>query len=113
MPSTAFDASSLFATDHGAVERAGGGLRLTLGERSWRVTPDDLRALHDAVVPLAAQVYRCNCDCRWQVRREHGPTLVLGTDEVLRLHSLLDGAMAMLELNAVLDDAAIARPERS
>jgi hypothetical protein len=37
---------------------------------------------------------------------------VLSTDEVLRLHSLLDGAVAMLELDSLLDDASIARPSR-
>jgi len=35
---------------------------------------------------------------------------VLHTDEVLRLHSLLDGAATMLELLSMLDDAAIGRP---
>jgi hypothetical protein len=69
--------------------------------------PGAVQALHAALQPLAAQVYRCDCDCRWQVRREGAETLVLGTDELLRLHALLDGAVAMLALDDILDDAGV------
>lgn len=112
MASAAFDTSSLFSTDHGTVEPISENrFRVTLGERGWTLASDEVRALHEAVAPLAAQVYRCNCDCRWQVRIREQTPLVLGTDEVLRLHSLLDGAVAMMELYSVLDDASIVRPE--
>ncbi len=112
MASAAFDTSAFFSTEHGAVDwTPEERLHVTLGEREWTLASDEVRALHEAIAPLAAQVYRCNCDCRWQVRvRERAP-IVLGTDEVLRLHSLLDGAVAMLELYSVLDDASIGRPE--
>ena len=106
------DTAPLFATDHGTVARASADrLRVTLGERTWTLSPDAVSTLHDALQPLAAQVYRCNCDCRWQVRLETADTIVLTTDEVLRLHSLLDGAAAMLELDTLLDEHSISRPE--
>lgn len=112
MPFASFDTTALFSTEHGAIEwGAGGHLKLSLGERSWRLAPADVQALHEATQPLAAQVYHCNCDCRWQLRLEGHEAIVLETDEVLRLHSLLDGAVAMLELEALLDDASIARPQ--
>ena len=99
----------LFSTPHGAV-RWGRDDRLavTLGEEDWTVTPDAVPELYEALESLAAQVYRCNCDCRWQLRVGDGATVVLGTDEVLRLQSLLRGALVMLELHDLLDAAAIA-----
>jgi hypothetical protein len=112
MSSAAFDTTSLFSTEHGTVDwTSADRLRVTLGDRAWTVGPAVVRELHGAIEPLAAQVYRCNCDCRWQVRVEDRDTIVLGTDEVLRLHSLLDGAVAMLELGDVLEAASIARAE--
>jgi hypothetical protein len=106
-----FDTSALFATEHGSVEWVSEDrLGLTFGTHRWTLPPGELEALHDAVQPLAAQVYRCNCDCRWQVRVEGQGTAVLHTDEVLRLQSLLDGTMVMLELRSILDGAAIVRP---
>ena len=110
MPSASFDTEALYSTEHGTVDwTEAERLHLTLGERQWTVDVDDVQALHDALQPLAAQVYRCNCDCRWQVRRGNERPIVLNTDEVLRLHSLLDGAAAMLELDALLADASISR----
>jgi len=110
--SPASDTASLFATEHGSVDWASGDrLRVTLGERTWTLAPDLLPSLHEAIEPLAAQVYRCNCDCRWQVRLGEHDTAVLSTDEVLRLHSLLDGAVTMLELHTLLEDASITRPQ--
>jgi hypothetical protein len=107
-----FDTSALFATDHGSVEWVSEDcLGLTFGDHRWTLPPAELEALHEAVEPLAAQVYRCDCDCRWQVRVEEQSTAVLHTEEVLRLHSLLDGTMVMLELRSILDGAAIVRPE--
>lgn len=108
MASALFDSSAFFSTEHGAVFQASPDrYHVTLGECTWGLAPDRVRALHEALQPLAAQVYRCDCDCRWQVRPEGHETLVLGTDEVLRLHALLDGAVAMLELDVLLDDAGI------
>jgi hypothetical protein len=109
MASTVFDASTLFATEHGVVDWAPDQrLAFTLGDRHWLFEREEVEALHESLQPLAAQVYRCNCDCRWQVRLEGRDTLILSTDEVLRLHSLLDGAGAMLELYTLLDDSSIA-----
>lgn len=109
MGSTTFDPSTLFATEHGAVDwTTDERLVLSLGDREWTLTTEEVHALHDALQPLAAQVYRCNCDCRWQVRLEGRDTIILSTDEVLRLHSLLDGAGVMLELYTILDSDSIA-----
>lgn len=113
MPSSpaSFDTSGLFATEHGRIDwLSETHLGLRVGERHWRLAPDELEALHEAVAPLAAQVYRCDCDCQWQVRVDGHGTTVLHTDEVLRLHSLLDGAVAMLELRTILDGVGVARP---
>lgn len=105
-----FDTSVLFATEHGRAHWVSEThLGLTVGNRQWRLPPEELEALHEAIEPLAAQVYRCDCDCRWQIRVEGQDAAVLHTDEVLRLHSLLDGAVTMLELLSILEDAAITR----
>jgi len=112
MPSSAsFDTSVLFSTEHGRVDwTSETHLGLTFGPRQWKLRPDELEALHEAIEPLAEQVYRCDCDCRWQVRVDGQGAAVLHTDEVLRLHSLLDGATTMLELRSILEAASIARP---
>jgi hypothetical protein len=112
MPSVFPDTTTLFATEHGTVDWASAKrLRVTLGGQSWTLAPEGVTSLHEATQPLAAQVYRCDCDCRWQLRLEGQGTAVLSTDEVLRLHSLLDGAVAMLELHTLLEEASIARPQ--
>lgn len=112
MPSVSSGTTTLFATEHGTVDWASAErLRVSLGEQSWTLAPEGVASLHEAIQPLAAQVYRCDCDCRWQLRMEEQGTAVLSTDEVLRLHSLLDGAVAMIELHALLEDASIARPQ--
>ncbi|PQJ36079.1 hypothetical protein BSZ35_17025 [Salinibacter sp. 10B] len=114
MSSTTLDTSTLFATEHGAVDwTADERLAFTLGDRDWVFERKEVRALHEALQSLAAQVYRCNCDCRWQVRLEGRETIVLSTDEVLRLHSLLDGVGAMIELYSLLDDVSVGRPTTS
>ena len=113
MPSSpaSFDTSVLFSTEHDRVDWVSEThLGLTFGPRQWQLRPDELEALHEAIEPLAGQVYRCDCDCRWQVRVDGQGAAVLHTDEVLRLHSLLAGAATMLELLSILDDAAIVRP---
>ena len=113
MPPASSDTATLFSTEHGAVDRVSADrLRVAMGDRAWTLAPDALTALHEALQPLAAQVYRCDCDCRWQVRLDDRETAVLTTDEVLRLHSLLGGAVTMLELDSLLNDASIARPSR-
>lgn len=112
MPSVSSDSSVLFATDHGSVTwTSDEQLHLVLADLDWTLAPDDVTALHEATHPLAAQVYRCDCDCRWQLRMEGHDAVVLGTDAVLRLDALLDGAVAMLELESILEDTAIDRPE--
>lgn len=111
MTPASFEPSTLYATEHGTVDWASTDqLRVALDGRGWALAPDALASLHEAVEPLAAQVYRCNCDCRWQLRIDEQTTSVLSTDEVLRLHALLDGAVAMLELESMLEEAAIERP---
>ena len=112
MPPVSPETVTLFNTEHGTVDWASADrLRVTLGDQSWTLSPDGVTSLHEATAPLAAQVYRCDCDCRWQLRLEGQGTAVLSTDEVLRLHSLLDGAVAMIELYSLLDDASITRPQ--
>lgn len=114
MTPASFDTSTLYATEHGTVDwTSADQLQVVLGENSWTLAPDALTALHQATQPLAAQVYRCDCDCRWQLRMDEQTTSVLSTDEVLRLHSLLDGAVTMLELDTILDAASIDRSTRS
>jgi len=112
MPPVSPDTAPLFSTEHGTVDWASAGrLHVALADQSWMLAPDGVTSLHEATEPLAAQVYRCDCDCRWQLRLEGQGTAVLSTNEVLRLHSLLDGATAMLELHTLLKDASIARPQ--
>lgn len=112
MPPVFRDTDPLFATEHGTVDWASADrLQVTLGDQSWTLAPDGVSALHEATEPLAAQVYRCDCDCRWQLRLEEQGTVVLSTDEVLRLHSLLDGAVAMLELYELLEEVSVARAQ--
>lgn len=112
MPPVSSNTEALFATEHDTVARASADrLRVTMSDRTWTLAPEALTTLHEALQPLAAQVYRCDCDCRWQVRLNEQNTAVLTTDEVLRLHSLLDGAVTMLELDSLLDDASINRPQ--
>lgn len=110
MPPASSDTAPLFATEHGTVNWSSGDrLRVALGDQAWTLSPDGVASLHEVTEPLAAQVYRCDCDCRWQLRLEEQGTAVLSTDEVLRLHSLLDGAVAMLELYDLLEEASVAR----
>ncbi len=111
MPSASSETSALFATDHGAAERTPqGNVRLLLGNTHWTLAPSDVLALRDTTRSLASEVYHCERDCRWQLRVEDHPTVVLDSDEVLRLDALLDGAVAMLELSTILEDASISRP---
>ncbi|MFB6272909.1 MAG: citrate synthase [Salinibacter sp.] len=111
MPSTSSDTSALFSTDHGSVERLSGGqVRISLGNMQWRLAPSDVSALRETTVSLASEVYHCERDCRWQLRVEDHPTVVLDSEEVLRLDALLDGAVVMLELSAMLEEASISRP---
>lgn len=111
MPSVSSDSSVLFATDHGSVTWASDGqLQLRLANLDWTLAPGDVTALHEATHPLAAQVYRCNCDCRWQLRMDGHDAVVLESDAVLRLDALLDGAVAMIELRSILDEASVDLP---
>jgi hypothetical protein len=110
MPSASSETSALFATDHGSVERtAHGQVRISLGGMQWRLAPSDVPDLRETTLSLASEVYHCQRDCRWQLRVEDHPTVVLDSDEVLRLDALLDGAVAMLELSSILEAASISR----
>lgn len=112
MPSASFETSALFATDHGTVEwMAHGQVRIVLKGVHWQLAPGDVASLRETTRALASEVYHCERDCRWQLRADSHPTVVLDSDEVLRLDALLDGAVAMLELDALLDEASIARAQ--
>jgi hypothetical protein len=103
-----FDTSTLFATEHGTVEwSADGSLLVALGRLELRLMPSEVESLHEVARSLAGDVYRCGRDCRWQLRVPGRSVFVLDSDEVLRLDTLLQGAVAMLELDAILDDAAV------
>lgn len=103
------DTSTLFATDHGSVSwTTDGQLALSLGDLKMRLRPNAVRSVHRAALSLAADVYRCGTTCRWQLRVPDRPVLVLSSDDVLRLETLLAGAVAMLDLDALLNDAGIA-----
>lgn len=105
------DTSALFATDHGFAERTTQGrVRLHFGGTSWTLSPSDVPTLRSTTRSLASEVYHCERDCRWQLRVEGHSTVVLDSEEVLRLDALLDGAVTMLELEAILNDASISRP---
>jgi hypothetical protein len=112
MPSFApSETSALFTTDHGSVERTPQGrVRLVFGGTRWTLAPSDLPALRSTTRSLASEVYHCERDCRWQLRVEGHPTVVVDSDEVLRLDALLDGAVTMLELEGILEEASITRP---
>ncbi|WP_263810874.1 MULTISPECIES: citrate synthase [Salinibacter] len=105
------DTSVLFETDHGSVERTTQDrVRLRFGSTSWILASSDVPGLRDTTRSLASEVYHCERDCRWQLRVDGHPTVVLDSDEVLRLDALLDGAVTMLELDTILDGASISRP---
>ena len=111
MPSASFETPALFATDHGSVEWTScGRVQIALGSMQWRLAPSDVPDLRETTLSLASEVYHCQRDCRWQLRVEDHPTVVLDSDEVLRLDALLDGAVAMLELSSILEEASISRP---
>ena len=114
MASASFDTSALFATDHGSVERTSHGrIRIMLDGMRWRLSPSDVADLRKTTRSLASEVYHCERDCRWQLRVEDHPTVILDSEEVLRLDALLDGAVTMIELDSLLEEASIARPVAS
>lgn len=74
------------------------------------LAPAAFATLRAAVQRVAAKVARCGKACRWQVRAPDATgqaVLVLPSDTVLRLHALLDGAAAMLELDDLLAEAGV------
>jgi hypothetical protein len=106
------DSSVLFATDHGTVRRTSDRLvTLHLGDLTWTLDVGAVPALHEAAHSLAGDVYRCGNDCRWQLRVPGRSVVVLSSQEVLRLDTLLDGAVAMLELDDILAGADVAWAE--
>ena len=104
----ALNSSVLYSTDHGTVRRTSDRLvTIRLGDLSWTLAAADVAALHDAAHSLAGDVYRCGNDCRWQLRVPGQAVAVLSSKEVLRLDTLLHGAVAMLELDGILAGAEI------
>lgn len=100
--------STLFATTHGSVSwTSGRALTLSLADVEMTLDPSEIRSVYRAARSLAADVYRCESACRWQLRVPDRPVLVLDSDEVLQLDTLLDGAVAMLDLDAMLRDARV------
>lgn len=101
--------SVVFATPHGALRWADDNdrLYLTIGAHTHPVSAEAVRGLRRSMGNLAHDVYRCDRACRWQVRMPDGTVRVLDSTDVLRLHTLLDGAVAMLDLDAILVDANI------
>ncbi len=74
------------------------------------LAPAAFATLRAAVQRVAAKVARCGKACRWQVRAPEATgqaVLVLSSDTVLRLHALLDGAAAMLELHDLLAETGV------
>lgn len=114
MATLRFESSHLVKTSHGQVRRTeSDALRLQFGANSCTLRPDELRAFEQSLTQLAANVYHLDAPCRWQVRVRTAcdqPVWVLDSTEVLQLHDLLDGAVTMLELDDILQEAAIARP---
>jgi hypothetical protein len=101
------DPSVLFATPHGVLRWTGdGAVRLHVDTVAQTMSPGSLRSLQRSVRALARDVYRCEHGCRWQVRLPGG-SVVFTSDEVLRLDTLLDGAVAMLDLYALLKTAGV------
>ena len=102
------DSSALFSTEHGAVHRTSDRLvTVHLGELTWTLDVSDVAVLQTATQSLAGDVYRCGNDCRWQLRIPGRSAVVLSSDEVLRLDTLLRGAVTMLELDDILTDTSV------
>lgn len=101
--------STLFATPHGSLRWADDSdrLLLTVGRQTHPVSAQTVRALRRSVGDLAHDVYRCAQACRWQVRMPNGTVRVLDSADVLRLDTLLDGAVAMLDLGEMLAEANV------
>lgn len=113
MPSSTPTSSVLFETDFGAVRPADGQLEVAFGAHTLSMDAQALIGFHESVATLAANAWRYETPCRWQLRIQVAPdqpVVVLCSDEVYRLKSLLDGAAAMLELEQILDEAQVIGP---
>ena len=106
--------SHLIETAHGQARRIeSGALRLEFGSHRCTLRPSELRAFKQSLTQLAETVYHRDLPCRWQVRLQTAsdqPVWVLNSTEVLQLHGLVDGAVTMLELDEILEQASIGRP---
>lgn len=108
------DSSVVFATPHGTARWIEDGtVAVCLEPLTHTMATSTVRSLYASVRTLARDVYRCGQQCRWQLRLPNATTLVLSTDEVLRLHTLLDGTVAMLDLRHMLAEANIDHPTSS
>ncbi len=105
--------TALFETDFGVVRPAQGQLEVAFGPHELRMGTRELIDFHDSVATLAANAWRYETPCRWQLRLQVAPdqpVVVLCSEEVYRLKSLLDGAVAMVELQQILREAHIEGP---
>lgn len=110
-----FDELHLYRTRYGSVRRhpAGEGFDVRFRRLEAIAGREGLRRLKAACDDLVDQVRRHGLRHRWQLRAEteagHA-TAVLHAGEVFRLHELLEGAVAMLELERLLDEQLATEP---
>lgn len=103
--------SDLYQTEFGTVRRSPRGVKIQFDAHTLRLDEDELPSFRDSVAGLASDAWRYERPCRWQLRIQTAPdqpVVVLCSGDVYRLKSLLDGAVAMLELERVLSGAQIA-----
>lgn len=103
--------SNLFQTEFGVVRRRPHGMEIQFDDHTLRLDEDELPSFRDSVAGLASDAWRYERPCRWQLRIQTAPdqpVVVLCSGDVYRLKSLLDGAVAMCELEGILSGAQIA-----
>lgn len=112
MLSASFDTSTLYETDRGHVAQAADGrVHVTFDDVQLAMSTEGLQQVHQKLHALSGSVSGCECSsgCRWQLRvpcTKH-PVLVLNTDEMRALATLVGGAATMIELDDILNAAAI------
>jgi len=112
MQSASFDTSSLYETDRGHVARADDGrVHVTFDDVQLSMSTEGLQQVHQKLRALSESVAGCECSsgCRWQLRVPctKQPVLVLNTDEMRALATLIGGAATMIELNSILNETSI------
>lgn len=112
MQSASFDTSTLYETDHGHVAQATDGrVHVTFDDVQLAMSTEGLQQVHQKLHALSGSVAGCECSsgCRWQLRVPctKQPVLVLNTDEMRALATLIGGAATMIELDGILGEAAI------